>query len=464
MPELLVPLVVQAALATAGVLVALRRGGRAAAVHPLVTFGLPYAVITTGPAIRYLVFDVVPYGTHLDVLDRALWIAVAAQTGILAGGVCAGRRVHVPRTILVLAAPRRFRRFALGVFAVAFVAGAMALGARWGDLTTIGKMDAGVSGDVWIRLHYAAFLVLIAVVPAIVLVDQAIALRVLPTRSRLALAGFAGLCLLSSERDVALVLLMVPLAWLTARRGPATPRPGRRRRGLRTTLRLAGAVALACVVLVGMDWARSGGALSWSSQVAAFGERARQESAVQSLLGLGSNLFVTSRVAEWVPADEPYRFGGTYLGTLGNLAPSFLLPGLRFESLPAWFKDRYAPTSTTGYGFGMEAEAYLNFGLLGPVLVFALWTAGLVRLFDGWRLVPDALLHRYAFTFMCPFSLYCIRGDSLMWAKGFLYAVGVVWVLAWAAGARRRTRRGPHDRMARTQRAPEPPVPGRMAA
>lgn len=460
MADVLVPLVVQALLAGAGVVLALRRGGRAAAVHPLLTFGLPYAVITTGPAIRWLVFDVAPYGIHLDVLDRALWIAVAAQAGILAGGALAGRRVHVPRTILVLAAPRRFRRFALGVFGAAFAVGAAALAARWGDLTTIGKMDAGASGDVWIRLHYAAFLVLIAVVPAVVLVDQAIAGRLVPLRSRLVLGGFGLLCLLSSERDVALVLLMVPLAWLTARRGPAAAAARRRASGgWRTALRLGGAFAVACVVLVGMEWARSGGALSWSSQMTAFGERARQESAVQSLLGLGSNLFVTSRVAEWVPADEPHRYGGTYLGTLGNLAPSFLVPGLRFESLPAWFKDNYAPTSTTGYGFGMEAEAYLNFGLVGPVLVFALWTAGLVLLFDGWRLVPDALLHRYAFTFMCPFSLYCIRGDSLMWAKGFLYAVGVVWVLAWAAGARRRVRR-----TAGARTAVEPAVPGRMAA
>lgn len=463
MAEVLVPLLVQALLAGAGVVVALRRGGRAAAVHPLVTFGVPYAVITTGPAIRWLVFDVAPYGIHLDVLDRALWIAVAAQAGILAGGVLAGRRAHVPRTILVLAAPRRFRRFALGVFAVAFTAGAMALAARWGDLTTVGKLDAGASDDLWVRLHYAAFLVLIAVVPAIVLVDQAIAGRLLPLRSRCVLGGFALLCLLSSERDVALVLLMVPLAWLTARRGPAAARPGRGRGGWRTALRLGGAFAVACVVLVGMEWARSGGTLSWSAQMESLGERARQESAVQSLLGLGSNLFVTSRVAEWVSADEPHRFGTTYLATLGNLAPSFLLPGFRFESLPAWFKDNYAPTSTTGYGFGMEAEAYLNFGLVGPLLVFALWTAGLVLLFDGWRLVPDALLHRYAFTFMCPFSLYCIRGDSLMWAKGFLYAVGVVWVLAWAAGARRRVRRA--RTVATTGwRAPALPVRGRAAA
>lgn len=445
MGEVAVPLVVQALLAGAGVVVALRRGGRAAAVHPLLTFGVPYAVITTGPAVRWLVFDVAPYGIHLDVLDRALWIAVAAQAGILAGGMLAGRRVHVPRAILVLAAPRRFRRFALGVFAAAFAAAGAALAARWGDLTTIGKLDAGATGDPWIRLHYAAFLVLLAVVPAVVLVDQAVAGRPLPRRSQLVLGAFALLCLLSSERDVALVLVMIPLAWLTARRGPAA-RPRRARRGLRTALRLGAGFVVAGVVLVGMEWARSGGALSWSSQLTALGERARQESAVQSLLGLGSNLFVTSRVAEWVPADEPHRFGGTYLATLGNLAPSFLLPGFRFASLPAWFKDNYAPTSTTGYGFGMEAEAYLNFGLGGPVLVFALWTAGLVRLFDGWRLVPDALLHRYAFTFMCPFSLYCIRGDSLMWAKGFCYAVGVVWLLAWAAGARRRVRRAPRPR------------------
>jgi hypothetical protein len=283
----------------------------------------------------------------------------------------------------------------------------------------------------------AVSLVLLAVMPAIIVVDQRIERRPFPRRSQLVLAAFGLLCLLEGERDVVLALLMLPIAWSTA--GVLAAR-ARRTGMMRQTLRACAALAIAAVVLVGLEWARSGGALSWSAQVSAISDRAREESVVQSVLGLGSNLFITSRVVEWVPQEIPYRWGETYLHTTVNLIPSFLLPDLRFESLLKWFKERYAPTSQTGYGFGMEAEAYLNFGLLGPLGMFALWSFGLSRLHDGARRLPQAVLYRYAFTFMVPFSLSCIRGDSLMGAKGFLYAAGIVWLLARVSGVRRLVR------------------------
>ncbi len=434
MTELLMPLLVQAVIAVATPLAVRAAGERPGPFHPAVAFALPYAVITTGPAVRYLIFGVTPYGIHLDMLARALTVACMAQAGILVGCVVAARRRHVPGHWLALARPRAFRRLALGVFAASIGLAVVALGARWGELTTVGKLDAGASGDIWVRVHYAVSLVLLALLPAILVVDQRIERRVLPRRSQLALGAFAGLCLLEGERDVALALLMVPIAWSTA--GVVTSR--RPRAGLmRQALRVGAAFVVAAVVLVGMEWARSGGALSMSAQMSSISERAREESVVQSVLGLGSNLFVTSRVVEWVPQEVPFRFGETYLHTAVNLLPSFLLPDLRFESLLTWFKERYAATSQTGYGFGMEAEAYLNFGLAGPLLVFALWAFGLARLHEGARRLPQAVLYRYAFTFMVPFSLYCIRGDSLMWSKGFLYAVGIVWVLARIVGVRR---------------------------
>lgn len=438
MSEVVVPLLVQAAIALGTPIAVRLAGARPGPFHPAVAFALPYALITTGPAIRYLVFGVTPYGIHLDMLAQALGVACMAQAGILAGCVLGARWPHVPQRYVALRRPLAFRRLLLCAFAASLALAVVSLGARWGELTTIGKLDAGASSDLWVRVHYAVSLILLALLPAIVVVDQRVDRRILPRRSQIAVGAFGLLCLLEGERDVALALLMVPIAWSTA--GVVAAR--RRRVGMmRQTLRACAAFAVAAVLLVGLEWARSGGALSWSAQVSALGERAREESIVQSVLGLGSNLFVTSRVVEWVPREIPYRWGETYLHTTANLVPSFLLPEFRFESLLTWFKERYAPTSTTGYGFGMEAEAYLNFGHLGPLLVFALWSFGLCRLHDGARRLPQAVLYRYAFTFMVPFSLYCIRGDSLMWAKGFLYAAGIVWVLARVAGVRRLVRR-----------------------
>src|SRR4029077_13194471 len=104
-----------------------------------------------------------------------------------------------------------------------------------------------------------------------------------------------------------------------------------------------------------------------------------------------SNLFVASRVVEWVPAEAPFEHGMTYVHTAVKLVPSFVLPEIRQESLLAWFKERYAPTSQSGYGFGMEAEAYLNFGFLGPVVVFGLWSFLLCQLRAGFFALPGAL-------------------------------------------------------------------------
>ncbi len=459
MADVLVPLAVLVALAVATPLVARRRGAAPSPFHPAVAFALPYAFITAGPAVRWLVFGVVPYGIHLDMLGRALWVAVAAQAGIALGCTLgAGTTTRLPRRWLALRQPRRFRTFALAAFGVAFALAAVALAARWGDLAVAGKLDAGAGDNLWVRVHYAAFLLLLALLPAVAIVDQALERRPLPRRSAIVLGSFALLCLLEGERDVALVLLMIPIGWAAARPGPRR----RPRVGLwRSALRVGAAFLIAAVVLVGLEWARSGGSLSWSSQTASIAAKAREESVVQSVLGLGSNLFVTSRVVEWVPREIPHRWGETYLHTAANLLPSFLLPGLRYDSLLAWFKERYAPTSSSGYGFGMEAEAYLNFGLLGPVLVFALWAAALCRLFEGYRALPDALLYRYGYTFMLPFSLYCIRGDSLMWAKGFLYATGAVWLLARAAGVRRLVR---HRRTRRPRATMPAPTVARAAA
>ncbi len=417
--------------------------GKFTPFHPAFAFGLPYLLVTTGPAIRYLVWGVAPYGIHLEMLAPALGAALAAQTGIFLGCVARLRWNRMPDRYAVLRRPRRFRLCVLALCLGIVVLNLFATAFRWQTLATVGKADLGGTVDVWQRAHYAGLLLLLALTPAMLVADQALERKPVPWLTRLVLGLFGLVCLLAGERDIALVVVMIPVSWFALRR-PETGRGAGSRR-LRVLLQGAAAFAVVAILLVVLEWARSGAGLTFSSQVQAIGQRSKEDSVLQSILSLGSNLFIVSRVVEWVPAEVPYEHGMTYVHTLVNMLPSFLLPDIRYESLLTWFKMRYAPTSDSGYGFGMEAEAFLNFGYAGPVVVFALWAWFLCRLYDGYRKLPGLTLYRYAYTFLLPFSLYSIRGDSVMLVKGFCYSAGLVLILARVTGMRKlvRMRRRP---------------------
>jgi len=422
-------LVLAGALAVAAPLVLLGTRIRRSPFHPAIAFGLPYFFITAGPLLRYLLYGVEPYGIHLEMMGRAMLVAAAAQAGIFLGCAAARATVFRPARYLVLRRPRRLRRAACRLCLAALGVAAVSLAARWRELGTVGKLDLGAGDALWTRIHYACFFLLLAFIPAVIVADQTLERRPLPRRSVLVLGAFAALCLLQGERDVVLVLLMVPISWLAVR-GDAPPRSGARGRRRSALVQVGAAFGVAALLLALLQWARNGQGLTLAEQAHAVATTAKEESVVQAILGLGSNLFIASRVVEWVPEEAPYEGGMTYVHTLVNLLPSFVLPQIRQESLLDWFKQRYAPTSQSGYGFGMEAEAYLNFGFAGPLAVFALWGFLLCRLHAGYRVLPGALLYRYTYTFFVPFSLYCIRGDSLMCTKGLLYSVTAVWIVA----------------------------------
>lgn len=135
------------------------------------------------------------------------------------------------------------------------------------------------------------------------------------------------------------------------------------------------------------------------------------------ILNQGSLLFINSYTIKLM--NESYEFfsGFTYLNSLLNLLPSWIYH-TDFNSL-AWFKSNYAPASNSGYGFGLDAEGYMNFGYLGTFITFAL-----ITIFQ--RLVirninTHDFFKFYTIFFHC-FVLYSFRNDSLALLKGNLYA------------------------------------------
>jgi len=141
-------------------------------------------------------------------------------------------------------------------------------------------------------------------------------------------------------------------------------------------------------------------------------------SVMGSVLNQGSLLFVNSYTAKML--DESYQFfnGFTYLNSIQNLLPSWIYK-TDFNTLD-WFKNNYAPGGNSGYGYGLDAEGYLNFGYIGVVFSFIFIT--MIQKLTIRNINNHDFFKFYSVFFMC-FIMYSFRNDSLAFFKGNLYAV-----------------------------------------
>ncbi|HAK74627.1 MAG TPA: hypothetical protein DCP36_15705 [Sporomusaceae bacterium] len=137
------------------------------------------------------------------------------------------------------------------------------------------------------------------------------------------------------------------------------------------------------------------------------------------LLNQGSTLLILTNIMSWIDDGMELEYGATYLNSIINLIPSFIYR----EGVPLihWFKENYNSTSTVGYGFSLEAEGYLNFGILGVILTFLL--IGILFQTCYLKFQKNTLTWNYIYLFLTPYYIYAIRGDSLMLFKGLVYGV-----------------------------------------
>jgi oligosaccharide repeat unit polymerase len=106
------------------------------------------------------------------------------------------------------------------------------------------------------------------------------------------------------------------------------------------------------------------------------------DSPVQSsVVEMGGSLGVLAHVINLVPAARGFDFGMSYLSALRSIFPNFsggLHPSAQ-RSLSMWLVstiDPYIAAHGGGMGFSVLAEAYLNFGWFGIVVI--MWTIGAV--------------------------------------------------------------------------------------
>lgn len=96
---------------------------------------------------------------------------------------------------------------------------------------------------------------------------------------------------------------------------------------------------------------------------------------VDSLLMVGEGAVVfenTYIIARYLHDSEDYRWGRTYVTALTSVVPQWALPFKKEDSLIMWFRHTFfgaVTERTSGRMFSIVAEAYMNFKLLGPLLL-----------------------------------------------------------------------------------------------
>ncbi|MFP5387114.1 MAG: O-antigen polymerase [Bacteriovoracia bacterium] len=156
------------------------------------------------------------------------------------------------------------------------------------------------------------------------------------------------------------------------------------------------------------------------------------EGVLSSILNQGSLLFVNTFSLKLLHERIDYFLGFTYFNSFLNLLPDWIYK-TDFNTLD-WFKNSYAEASTSGYGFGMDAEGFINFSYFGVFLAF------FIILVCERKIVKHLGKHpffTYYSVFFTSFTMYSFRNDSLAFLKGNLYATiffFLIYKLSWKKG------------------------------
>lgn len=143
---------------------------------------------------------------------------------------------------------------------------------------------------------------------------------------------------------------------------------------------------------------------------------------LETALGQGSNIIIISNVVYWLDSNQvDFLYGSTYLDSILSL---FQLNGLeKTGRLTHWFSLIYNPNYRLGgFGFSLDAEAYLNFGYTGVFIVFmfvgflmkSIWRASITR---------GTYLSKFLSAYLFYVFIYGIRGDSNMLIKQICYGI-----------------------------------------
>ncbi|WP_433055268.1 O-antigen polysaccharide polymerase Wzy [Dactylosporangium sp. CS-033363] len=362
-----------AALAVPALLIA---GGRRDMLAYLAAYFLLFGF---GPVASYLLGGSIYFGTNTLLIGRAAVGLLLAFAGVATVGLLLRQRRDIADPIQKLEAGRRMP-LVPAVLVLLTLYGLAVL--AWGGPAFLAgtKLDRiAVAGP----FHYD-YLLLQMCASALYFIAQESSTGRFAYRVNLGV--YIAYCLATGERDFVFVLFALVL----------------HRELVRTERRIPRSVLWGAALLLGA-----------TGLFALRGNATPGDSDATAILNQGSVLFVDTWVMGHVPSTEPYQHGLSYLHALLNL-----VPGQSQVPLAQWLVDRYAPGSSSGYGFSLTGEAYLNFGLVGIPVLFALLTA-----VHRWLVnrIDRAPVYAYASILFTVAWMYGFRGESQSLLKTCVY-------------------------------------------
>lgn len=392
---------------------------------PRVIFPSVYGFLTAGPVVWNLYADWYYAGIPTEYVPYVLLSASSAIVAFALGATLGmgTKRASAPGLVAqpvedndpVTRAVRQLASFSTLALLAGYLYVTVLLKQTPG--ATSKELMISYGSPTLVRFYYLTLAGLL--VSAIVLVTSDTRMR--PGRpswpALVVLGAYGAVTLFNGERD----FILVALAWLVLNAKRFSIR--------RALLALGLAVSIMAVIPV----VRRGG-FETQTQLQVAHEAGGEEFAKSLFTQGSSNLFVFATVASWIPRFEGYRWGSSYVDALGSFIP---FTHSEAPSLATWFKEQYAPTGTAGYGFAMDAEAYLNFGWAGPPLVFLLWGLVLGALASRAQRAHASAVTQFIWIMALSFSLFAVRADSRTLFKSMIY--GALVGAAFQAGARAMT-------------------------
>lgn len=365
------------------VLLVMKRG----IADPLTILVLYYFVFSFGTVINYLTGANIYFGIKVDYIAQASWIFLLAIFAISLPALVIkldresyirAARVTSPLANILRPANLVMLFISLGLILNLLIAGG-------GGADKIRNIN--ITGG---SIHYIYLLVQVYLTTFFFNIGKSRSDKFFYIANFL---SYISYCLLVGERDFIFTVLSIGLHWSLAQ-------PVSNRQNWKIAL---GGILLS-LVGTAIFFVRD------STQVF--------DSPLTAVLGQGSLLFVNTFTLHLLDAGQPYFWGMSYIYAFLNLFPRFIwTTGF---NMPEWFRDQYAPGSSSGYGYGLDAEGFINFSWPGVFVTFL--AIGLFqRIIFNLKKARDFVI--YYSVFNLAFTMYAIRNDSTAFLKGHFYAL-----------------------------------------